>query len=134
MRMIQPFSLSLSRLKRVWSYQLLTPRRWLSESASSGFRGSSMVMKSAATSQNPAYRSREPKSLHRGHELLNRLLVGRETGREQSLIPTGHHGGATITRELIGQLLPIAHTLICAAGSCPSNQAGSATEAQSDFR
>jgi hypothetical protein len=63
-----------------------------------------------ATSQNPAYRSREPKSLLRGHELLNRLLVGREPGGEQSLIPTGHHGGATITRELIGQLLPIAHT------------------------
>ena len=63
-----------------------------------------------AASQNPAYRSREPKSLLRGYELLNRLLVGRETGREQSLIPTGHHGGATITRELIGQLLPIAHT------------------------
>ena len=41
-----------------------------------------------ATSQNPAYRSREPKSLLRGHELLNRLLVGREPGGEQSLIPT----------------------------------------------
>ena len=42
MRMMQPALLSLRRLKRTVSYQLLQVARRASESASSGFNGSSM--------------------------------------------------------------------------------------------
>jgi len=45
--MMQPVSLLLRRLRRVLSYHRLTLVRWDSDSASSGFRASSITIRSA---------------------------------------------------------------------------------------
>ena len=62
----------------------------------------------AATGEHTAGRGGESVALAGGDELLHRLAVRRQAGREELTIPRAHHDAAAIAGELIGELLGIA--------------------------
>ena len=83
----------------------------------------------AATGQNAADRSRQPKPAPRRDEFLQRRASRGEARWEEIAIPGGHHDGAAIAGELVREV-----TLIMAlVGLRPSSHAGRAIEEASDF-
>jgi hypothetical protein len=66
----------------VWSNQSFAAWRWTCDNASSGFSGSSMMMKmsAAAPGQHATDRGGEPAALRRGLEFGHRVPLRRKAG------------------------------------------------------
>jgi hypothetical protein len=80
-----------------------------SESASSGFSGSSMMMISAPRPAHRRWRW-EPIAVTGSDELLDRVAVcARRVGKSIS-IPRAQHDAAAIAGELVGEIVGIADT------------------------
>jgi hypothetical protein len=62
----------------------------------------------AAAGQHTAGRGGEPVALPGGDELLDRLALRRQAGREDLPVPRADHDAAAIAGELVGQILTIA--------------------------
>src|ERR1700704_4618362 len=106
---IQPRSLSLSRVKRVWSYHSLTALRRDSESASSGLSGSSMMIMSAPrpVSTPPTdVAMRVPCSVV---AKSYRLAIGQPYWKEPP-IPRACHDTPAVAGEFIGEVLTVTRT------------------------
>ena len=62
----------------------------------------------ASPGQHASDRGREPEAVRGRGEFLHRMLAERQPCRKELLVPSARHDGATITRQLVRQVLGIA--------------------------
>ena len=77
-----------------------------------------------ASGQHATSRGGEPVALSGRDELLNRLAVWRQAGREELLIPRALHDRAAIAGELVGEILGIADAEDLGRGVVPERPGG----------
>jgi len=119
----------------VWSYHSFAAWRWVCDSASSGFKGSSMTMISAPRPvSTPPTEGGDARALRRRLELWHRLMAGCEAGREEPLVPVAGEDPPAIARQFVGEVLGVADAQDFRARLVAEAPGRKATEARCDFR